>query len=179
MKAPSLPETSDGVFSWKEYLIETKSAAAPPSFFKQSLEPPTNEFIVGAKLEAKDPRSQMACIATVIGLQGPRVRLRLDGSDTKNDFWMMVDDGELHEIGWCEKNGGMLQPPIAATRSQKLLWESQGEPAAGLARQPGFQLSSIHLTSTSTSHPIITSQVTSAPSLVCFISQITSKVQRD
>jgi len=114
-KAPSLPETSDGVFSWKDYLIETKSAAAPPSFFKQSLEPPTNEFIVGAKLEAKDPRSQMACIATVIGLQGPRVRLRLDGSDTKNDFWMMVDDGELHEIGWCEKNGGMLQPPMGFT----------------------------------------------------------------
>ena len=57
----------------------------------------------------------MACIATVIGLQGPRVRLRLDGSDTKNDFWMMVDDGELHEIGWCEKNGGMLQPPMGFT----------------------------------------------------------------
>ena len=66
-------------------------------------------------MEAKDPRSQMACIATVIGLQGPRVRLRLDGSDTKNDFWMMVDDGELHEIGWCEKNGGMLQPPMGFT----------------------------------------------------------------
>jgi len=114
-KAPSLPETNDGVFSWKDYLLETRSAAAPPSFFKQSLEPPINEFIVGAKLEAKDPRSQMACIATVIGLQGPRVRLRLDGSDTKNDFWMMVDDGELHEIGWCEKNGGMLQPPMGFT----------------------------------------------------------------
>ena len=57
----------------------------------------------------------MACIATVIGLQGPRVRLRLDGSDTKNDFWMMVDDGELHAIGWCEKNGGMLQPPMGFT----------------------------------------------------------------
>ena len=106
---------AQGVFSWKEYLLETRSAAAPPSFFKQSLEPPINEFLVGAKLEAKDPRSQMACIATVIGLQGPRVRLRLDGSDTKNDFWMMVDDGELHEIGWCEKNGGMLQPPMGFT----------------------------------------------------------------
>ena len=35
-------------------------------------------------------------------LQGARVRLRLDGSDTKNDFWKMVDDSELHEIGHCE-----------------------------------------------------------------------------
>ena len=49
------------------------------------------------------------------GVQGPRVRLRLDGSDTKNDFWKMVDDSELHEIGHCEKNGGMLQPPMGFT----------------------------------------------------------------
>ena len=61
---------------------------------------------------------------------GPRVRLRLDGSDTKNDFWKVVDDNELHEIGHCknhynkkyflinlsgEKNGGMLQPPMGFT----------------------------------------------------------------
>ena len=57
----------------------------------------------------------MACIATVIAVQGARVRLRLDGSDSKNDFWKMVDDSELHEIGHCEKNGGMLQPPMGFT----------------------------------------------------------------
>ena len=87
------------MFTWKDYLKETKSAAAPPSSFKQAVDPPSNEFVVGSKLEAEDPRSQMACIATVIGILGPRVRLRLDGSDTKNDFWKMVDDSELHEIG--------------------------------------------------------------------------------
>ena len=124
---------SESSFSWKDYLKEISAVAAPPAFFKQSPEPPENEFIIGGKLEARDPRSQMACIATVIGLQGPRVRLRLDGSDTKNDFWKMVDDNELHEIGHCklyyfphlqlssyfssegEKNGGMLQPPMGFT----------------------------------------------------------------
>ena len=71
-------------------------------------------------------------ILMLLGVQGPRVRLRLDGSDTKNDFWKMVDDSELHEIGHCnstiililkiififclgEKNGGMLQPPMGFT----------------------------------------------------------------
>ena len=74
-------------FSWKEYLKESKAVAAPPSFFKQvrslvlnrkksvfrmssfrqALVPPSNEFVVGSKLEALDPRSQMACIATVCG----------------------------------------------------------------------------------------------------------------
>lgn len=117
---PSSPKKSNILdletsFSWKDYLKETKSTAAPPLFFKQSLDPPDNEFVIGSKLEAQDPRSQMACIATVIGLMGPRVRLRLDGSDTKNDFWKVVDDSELHEIGHCEKNGGMLQPPMGFT----------------------------------------------------------------
>lgn len=102
-------------FSWKDYLRETKSVVAPPTFFKQAQEPPSNDFVVGSKLEALDPRSQMACIATVCGNLGPRTRLRLDGSDTKNDFWKMVDDGELHEIGYCEKTGSMLQPPMGFT----------------------------------------------------------------
>ena len=114
-KSSSPSSDSDNSFSWKDYLKETSSTAAPPSFFKQSPNPPENEFLLGAKLEAQDPRSQMACIATVVAVQGPRVRLRLDGSDSKNDFWKMVDDSELHEIGHCEKNGGMLQPPIGFT----------------------------------------------------------------
>ena len=58
--------------------------------------------IIGAKLEAQDPRSQMACDATVIGVQGPRVRLQLERPDTKNDFCKMVDYSELHEIGYCK-----------------------------------------------------------------------------
>ena len=114
-KSSSSSSDLDNSFSWKDYLKETSSTAAPPSFFKQSPEPPDNEFVLGAKLEAQDPRSQMACIATVIAVQGARVRLRLDGSDSKNDFWKMVDDSELHEIGHCEKNGGMLQPPMGFT----------------------------------------------------------------
>ena len=104
----------DSEFSWEPYLRETKSIVAPKSCFKQSSNL-RNEFTIGSKLEAQDPRSQMACIATVISCQGPRLRLRLDGSDTKNDFWKMVDDSELHEIGHCEKMGGMLQPPMGFT----------------------------------------------------------------
>jgi len=45
-------------------------------------------------------------------MQGPRLRLRLDGSDNTNDFWRLVDSGDLHPIGYCEKNGGLLQPPL-------------------------------------------------------------------
>lgn len=65
------------------------------------------------KLEALDPRNVTStCIATVVGVQGPRLRLRLDGGDNKNDFWRLVDSGEVRPIGHCERSGGMLQPPL-------------------------------------------------------------------
>ena len=65
------------------------------------------------KLEAIDPRNTTStCIATVIASLGPRLRLRLDGSDNSNDFWRLVDASEISPIGQCEKNGGMLQPPL-------------------------------------------------------------------
>ena len=75
--------------------------------------PPANKYKIGMKLEASDPRNLTStCIATVVGMQGPRLRLRLDGSDNTNDFWRLVDSGDLHPIGYCEKNGGLLQPPL-------------------------------------------------------------------
>uniref|UniRef100_A0A8C1DUV9 Scm polycomb group protein like 2 n=1 Tax=Cyprinus carpio carpio TaxID=630221 RepID=A0A8C1DUV9_CYPCA len=100
-------------FSWEEYLKETSSDPAPPSCFRQSRIPPSNDFKVGMKLEARDPRnSTSTCIATVMGLMGARLRLRLDGSDSTNDFWRLVDSADIQPIGTCEKNGDMLQPPL-------------------------------------------------------------------
>lgn len=87
----------------------------------QHLNPPVNEYKIGMKLEALDPRNLTStCIATVVGVLGPRLRLRLDGSDNKNDFWRLVDSNEIHPIGHCEKNGGMLQPPLGSLDSMLL-----------------------------------------------------------
>ncbi|KAH8382301.1 hypothetical protein KR009_002777 [Drosophila setifemur] len=101
------------VFDWDAYLEETGSEAAPAECFKQAQNPPNNDFKIGMKLEALDPRNVTStCIATVVGVLGSRLRLRLDGSDSQNDFWRLVDSTEIHAIGHCEKNGGMLQPPL-------------------------------------------------------------------
>ncbi|KAK3572117.1 hypothetical protein QTP86_022195 [Hemibagrus guttatus] len=108
-----VPSQYQGHFSWDKYLKETGTIAAPAHCFKQSTTPPVNEFKAGMKLEAQDPRNTTStCIATVVGLTGSRLRLRLDGSDNKNDFWRLVDSSEIQPIGSCEKNGGMLQPPL-------------------------------------------------------------------
>ncbi|KAK9496472.1 hypothetical protein O3M35_013236 [Rhynocoris fuscipes] len=101
------------LFDWEAYLKETDSIAAPQDCFQQHETPPQNEFKIGMKLEALDPRNiTSTCIASVVGILGPRLRLRLDGSDNKNDFWRLVDSNEIHPIGYCEKHGGMLQPPL-------------------------------------------------------------------
>lgn len=52
------------------------------------------------------------CIATVVGVLGSRLKLRLDGSDNKNDFWRLVDSSEIMPCGDCIKGGGQLQPPL-------------------------------------------------------------------
>ncbi|KAL1021760.1 hypothetical protein UPYG_G00017630 [Umbra pygmaea] len=109
---PSL-EKSNEPFSWEKYLKETSSTAASPSCFRQSRLPPSNDFKAGMKLEAHDPRnSASVCIATVMGMMGTRLRLRLDGSDNTNDFWRLVDSSDIQPIGTCERNGDMLQPPL-------------------------------------------------------------------
>ncbi|XP_070188545.1 polycomb protein SCMH1-like isoform X2 [Littorina saxatilis] len=106
-------ELQGGNFSWDKYLRETNSSPAPISCFKQWPVPPANEFGVAMKLEASDPRNLTSiCVATVVGIQGARLRLRLDGSDNKNDFWRLVDSSDLHPIGYCESHGGLLQPPL-------------------------------------------------------------------
>uniref|UniRef100_A0A8C2FDI2 SAM domain-containing protein n=1 Tax=Cyprinus carpio TaxID=7962 RepID=A0A8C2FDI2_CYPCA len=107
------PVRATEAFSWEGYLKETSSVPAPPSCFRQSRIPPSNDFKVGMKLEARDPRnSTSTCIATVMGLMGVRLRLRLDGSDSTNDFWRLVDSADIQPIGSCEKKGDMLQPPL-------------------------------------------------------------------
>ncbi|XP_017278864.1 sex comb on midleg-like protein 2 isoform X2 [Kryptolebias marmoratus] len=107
------PAATKDSFNWEEYLKETSSTPAPAGCFRQARVPPSNDFKVGMKLEAHDPRnSTSVCIATVMGLTGVRLRLRLDGSDNSNDFWRLVDSLDIQPIGTCEKNGDMLQPPL-------------------------------------------------------------------
>ncbi|KAB0345039.1 hypothetical protein FD754_021965, partial [Muntiacus muntjak] len=100
-------------FQWEKYLEETGSLSAPSEYFRQSKIPPANDFKVGMKLEAHDPRNKTSvCIATVVGVTGARLRLRLDGSDNQNDFWRLVDSPDIQPVGTCEKEGDLLQPPL-------------------------------------------------------------------
>ncbi|XP_056016493.1 polycomb protein SCMH1-like isoform X2 [Ostrea edulis] len=123
-KGRSYQYDSQGSFDWDEYLKENDGVPAPQSCFKQSVEPPVNEFKLNQKIEAVDPRNLTSiCVATVVGMIGPRLRLRLDGSDNTNDFWRLVDSADLHPVGFCEKTGRLLQPPLGFCKNPTL-WPS-------------------------------------------------------
>ena len=82
-------------------------------FFVQASTPPYNGFQKNMKLEVADPRIvDIMCVATVVGILGPRIRCRFDGTDSANDVWHLVDSKQIHPVGWCEGNGGRLQPPV-------------------------------------------------------------------
>lgn len=101
------------LFSWDDYLAKTNSEAALWSYFRQAQVPPYNGFQRKMKLEVADPRIvDTMCVATVVGILGPRIRCRFDGTDSANDVWHLVDSKEIHPVGWCEGNGGRLQPPV-------------------------------------------------------------------
>lgn len=105
--------TDDEDFSWSEYLVENNATAALASCFCQAAEPPANEFEVNHKLETIDPRNTTStCLGTIIELSGPRIRLRLIGTDDRNDFWLMVDSDLIHPYGYASKNNRKLQPPL-------------------------------------------------------------------
>lgn len=124
---------------------KNNSVPAPTECFKQAATPPINNFLLGMKLEALDPRNVTStCIATVVGTLGARLRLRLDGGDNKNDFYRLVDSNEIHPVGHCKDNGGMLQPPLGFRRNasswpsflQQTLIDAQLAPAASFYKEP-------------------------------------------
>ncbi|CAF3710875.1 unnamed protein product [Rotaria socialis] len=111
----SIPDDSspEEQHDWNSYLIETNSEAASASNFRQALNPPVNEFSVGEKLESIDPRNQDSwCIGTIIEKDGPRLRIRLDGTDDRNDFWRLVDSADIRCYGATTQLGGQIVPPL-------------------------------------------------------------------
>ncbi len=56
-----------------------------------------------------DPRNQDSwCIGTIIDKDGPRLRIRLDGTDDRNDFWQLVDSANIRSYGTTAKLVGKM-----------------------------------------------------------------------
>nr|CAB3265894.1 Sex comb on midleg-like1 [Phallusia mammillata] len=107
-------------FVWDKYLQQTGMPAAPQECFKHDPidQPLENTFEMFQKMEAKDARNPSAIsVATIVMIEGPRLCLRLDGTDSCNDFWRLVNSKDIFPMGTCEAHGGLLQPPLGFTRN--------------------------------------------------------------
>lgn len=99
-------------FSWDIYLKISPAETAPKEAFRQSYPIPENKFKINMKLEAKDPRNPGCwCLASVISVEGLRLRLRFDGSDTMNDLFELIDSANIRSIG--SRPTEPLLPPMA------------------------------------------------------------------
>jgi len=72
-----------------------------------------NGFKVGMKLEGIDPlHPSLYCVLSVAEVKGHRLRLHFDGYSECYDFWTNADSPFIFPVGWVEKNGKELQPPL-------------------------------------------------------------------
>jgi len=65
------------------------------------------------KLEGIDPlHPSLYCVLSVAEVKGHRLRLHFDGYSECYDFWTNADSPFIFPVGWVEKNGRELQPPL-------------------------------------------------------------------
>jgi len=82
-------------------------------FAVQAFPSTKNGFRVGMKLEGIDPlHPSLYCVLTVAEVKGHRLRLHFDAYSECYDFWTNADSPFIFPIGWVEKNGRELQPPL-------------------------------------------------------------------
>ncbi|EDO39278.1 predicted protein, partial [Nematostella vectensis] len=139
------PPNDDEVdsFSWEEHLRTTGATAAPPELFKKRSLPAFKPY---QKLEAVDKRnpSLIRC-ATIARVEDYRVSVHFDGWDDVYDDWYDADSTELHPVGYCERTGHPLEPPL--TTADKISSVACPTPGCkGIGHVKGAKYSSHHST---------------------------------
>ena len=86
---------------------------------------PARKFEVSQKLELTDPADpKIAYIASVEQVQGYRIRLRLDGSDSSHDFWRLAYSPDIHPVGFSNENGQTIQLPPGKVIHVVVIWKT-------------------------------------------------------
>ncbi|KAM7452023.1 lethal(3)malignant brain tumor-like protein [Porites harrisoni] len=139
------PPNDDEVytFQWEEYLRNTGTVAASPDLFKKRPKP---SFKPLEKLEAVDKRNpSLVRAAQVAAVEEYRVKVHFDGWDDIYDDWFDADSFDLHPVGWCEKTGHALEPPL--TTREKISSAACPTPGCkGIGHVKGAKYSTHHST---------------------------------
>lgn len=98
-------------YNWDRY--GEKLNSAPKECFYQNPIPPVNEFEISQKLEVTSPDNvDFIHLATVVNFFGPRLQLRLDGCDSSNDIFELIDSDNINPIGTRQKKNKYFAAPL-------------------------------------------------------------------
>ena len=74
---------------------------------------PANQFEVGMKLEAVDPRNpQLIRVATIAERETYKVKIHFDGWSSAYDHWVDDDSPDIHPMLWCSRTMHHLMAPV-------------------------------------------------------------------
>ncbi|KAF5273813.1 hypothetical protein FQA39_LY00928 [Lamprigera yunnana] len=97
-------------FTWEKYLKEVKATPVPVRAFKQR---PVYGFKRGMRLECVDKRvPQLIRVATVDDTREHQIRVSFDGWPDRYSYWVDNDSADIHPVGWCQKTGHPIEPPL-------------------------------------------------------------------
>lgn len=73
------------------------------------------------RLEAVDKRvPQLVRVACVVEVKQHRLRVAFDGWPDRYSYWVDEDNPDIHPVGWCQKTGHPLEPPLSKYNKQTL-----------------------------------------------------------
>jgi hypothetical protein len=52
-------------------------------------------------------------VATVDDVGEHQIRIRFDGWPDQYSYWIDDDGPDIHPMGWCQKTGHPLEPPLS------------------------------------------------------------------
>ena len=103
---------------WPKFLEKIINASGDDVFAGEKCfktppnKPIKNEFKVGQKLEAVDPKNpQLICPATVKELKRNEILISFDGWSQSSQFWCNYSSRDIFPANWCKTAGHILQMP--------------------------------------------------------------------
>jgi hypothetical protein len=106
------PVSGHEPFNIHRYMRDTGSKAVPESAFPERSY--DHEFKPEQKVECVDLQNpKLVCVATIIRVAGPLVRIGFDGWGSEYDQWLDYEAPEMFPVGYCEMMGWKLEGPRA------------------------------------------------------------------
>ncbi|KAL3219595.1 hypothetical protein MRX96_030347 [Rhipicephalus microplus] len=111
-------------FNWANYLRASRSQAAPRQVFaNRSSTQPGAPLRMGMKLEAADPNTGVACVATLTDItDSGRFLVTPDGRDKSGAFWTDAGSPLLRPPNWSREHGETLNAPTTGWKGP-FSWE--------------------------------------------------------